>query len=95
MDLGKPTESNYYTTCPKLTNDTGTGRSEDCITDNNKVTLTIVQKKRDCVIQLEPSSCFESDDTKHRQTGKSTQVSSIIDKKVGREASLELVNSCH
>ena len=40
LDLGEPTESNYYTTCPKLTNDTGTRRSEDCITDNNKVTLT-------------------------------------------------------
>ena len=74
MDLIETSENNYYTTCHTLIKDTGKGPSEDCITEIFNIKLTFVQKKRDCAIQLELSSCFELVDNKHRQKGKGTPV---------------------
>ena len=92
--LREPIERSYVTTCSAYLNeDTGRISSEDCITEINNVTLTIVQKKRDSVINLKPSACYESIYTKHRQTGTGTPVPRIINKKVGSVASLDSVDS--
>lgn len=94
MALRDPFERSYVTTCSAYLNeDTGRISSEDCITEINNVTLTIVQRKRDSVINLEPSACYESIHTKHRQTGTGTPVPRIINKKVGSVASLDSVDS--
>lgn len=92
--LREPIERSYVTTCSAYLNeDTGRISSADCITEINNVTLTIVQRKRDSVIKLEPSANYESIYTKHRQTEKDAHVSSVLKNKVGSVASLDSVDS--